>query len=359
MSLEALGSNSVEIFYSYAIEDERLRNRLEKHLSILKQQEFISNWHNRKISAGKEWSREVNAHLNTASLILLLVSPDFLASDYCYSIEMVQAMERHNAKEARVIPIILRPVDWEKAPFSKLRVLPQEGKPVTLWRNLDLAFLDVARGIRTIIEEINTERPLTAQKEYQIIPSETEIRSGPNRSNIIKELVLLLKEMRRQLMSLKNLPSNADSNDLYARTDAAIQTPVSFDVEKAMNSMVIIEEIYEILIELNSFKEASLINQDLYADVSDEVIQAASELKKSMNIKETALDTTGKRTVAAMSAVVGTFILPGIGTVAAPLIGGLMAGVFSRYSVSTKGKEEMIHLSRARDHIIKALEYLQ
>jgi hypothetical protein len=111
MPPESQDQKALEVFFSYAHEDEELRNRLAKHLSILKRQRLISAWHDRQIGAGKEWDREINEHLERAQIILLLVSAGFLASDYCYDIEMKRALERHEAKEARVIPIILKPVD--------------------------------------------------------------------------------------------------------------------------------------------------------------------------------------------------------------------------------------------------------
>src|SRR5205085_8494618 len=102
------------------------------------------------ISPGREWARDIDTHLNTADIILLLVSSDFMASNYCYGIEMKRAMERHTTGEARVIPIILRPVDWQNAPFGKLLALPKDGKPINTWTNLDKALLEVAQGIRKV-----------------------------------------------------------------------------------------------------------------------------------------------------------------------------------------------------------------
>ena len=104
----------IEIFLCYAREDDALRQGLEKHLRVLRRQGIINLWRDRDISAGAEWEREIDNHLNTARIILLLISADFLDSDYCYSIEMKRAMERHEQEEARVIPIILRPVYWRK-----------------------------------------------------------------------------------------------------------------------------------------------------------------------------------------------------------------------------------------------------
>ena len=115
------GQQAIEVFFSYAHEDEKLRDRLETHLSILKRSDVISAWHDRQIGAGKEWAGEISEHLDRAQIILLLVSADFLDSDYCYDMEMKRAFKRHKNKEARVIPIILKPVDWQDAPFNKLQ----------------------------------------------------------------------------------------------------------------------------------------------------------------------------------------------------------------------------------------------
>jgi tetratricopeptide (TPR) repeat protein len=120
----------------------------------LKRQGVIASWHDRRIGAGTEWAGQIDDHLNSAKVILLLVSSDFLASDYCYDLEMKRAMERHDAKEACVIPIALRPCDWKGAPFGKLQGLPKDMKPVTSWANQDEAFTDIARGIRQAVEKI-------------------------------------------------------------------------------------------------------------------------------------------------------------------------------------------------------------
>jgi predicted alpha/beta hydrolase family esterase len=145
----------IEVFFSYDRKDEKLRDELEKHLTILKRQGVITAWHNRKIGAGKEWQNEVDTHLNTASVILLLISADFITSDYCWDVEVRRAMERHEAKEARVIPVILRSTDdWENAPFGKLKPLPTDGKPVSAWGNRDKAFCSVAQGIREAVKEL-------------------------------------------------------------------------------------------------------------------------------------------------------------------------------------------------------------
>ena len=145
---------AIEVFYAYAHRDEPLRTELDKHLSLLRRQGVIADWHDRRITAGTEWVGAIDAHLQRAQIILLLVSADFLASNYCYDVELQHAMARHAVGEARVIPIILRAVDWQGAPFGRLQALPQDGRPITSWPNQDEAFLDVASGIRALVEEI-------------------------------------------------------------------------------------------------------------------------------------------------------------------------------------------------------------
>ncbi|MBV9155170.1 MAG: toll/interleukin-1 receptor domain-containing protein [Acidobacteriaceae bacterium] len=140
------------LFYSYAHEDEELRKSLENHLAILRRKGVISEWHDRLIFAGAKWSQVIDDHVNRADVILLLISPDFLASDYCHEVEMKRALERHAAGDAVVIPVILRSVDWRGAEFEHLQPLPTDNKPVKSWHDLDEAFTDVARGIRHVIE---------------------------------------------------------------------------------------------------------------------------------------------------------------------------------------------------------------
>ncbi len=148
----------MKLFFSYAHKDEPLRDQLATHLSLLKRQNIITDWHDRNITAGADWSQAIDDNLNTANIILLLISADFLASDYCYDKEMTRALEHHNQGTARIIPIILRPCDWHSAPFGKLQALPKDAKPVTQWDNPDEAFTHIAQGIRTAIAELQQRK---------------------------------------------------------------------------------------------------------------------------------------------------------------------------------------------------------
>ncbi len=148
------------VFISYSHRDRELCQELETHLSNLKRQNVITSWYDGDISPGTEWESQIIEHLNTDQILLLLISADFLASDFCYSIEMTQAIARHNSNQARVLPIILRPTDWKGAPFDKLKVLPTDGKAVTRWPTHDEAFENIVQGLRQAIDDL-TKKGIT------------------------------------------------------------------------------------------------------------------------------------------------------------------------------------------------------
>ena len=143
----------VNIFISYSHLDEDLRNELNKHLMGLKREGTINTWDDHKIFAGEEFEDKIDEHLESADIILLLISADFIASDYCYCKEMTRAMERHHAHEAKVIPVILHPCDWKKTPFGKLKVLPNDGNEVSMFPNRHEAFSEIAKAIRRVVEQ--------------------------------------------------------------------------------------------------------------------------------------------------------------------------------------------------------------
>lgn len=185
---------AIEVFFSYSHKDEKLRDELEKHLTILKRQGMISGWHDRKITAGKEWEGQIDAHLNTAGLILLLISADFLFSNYCYDVEMNRAMERHEAKEARVIPVILRACSWRGSPFGKLQALPPNGKPVRSWKSRDEAFYAVAKGIEEAVAEMTAKPPTPVFTLSQQAPELYTLRRLPDSRFSPKEREILVKD---------------------------------------------------------------------------------------------------------------------------------------------------------------------
>lgn len=139
------------IFYSYAHEDDEFRRELHRYLVPLEQKKKIVQWSDRKITPGADWQSEIRREIDSAHLILLLVSKDFLASDYCFGVEVDRAMERLKQGEARVLPILLNPCLWDDSRFSQLQILPREAKPITSWTSREDAFIEVAREIREIV----------------------------------------------------------------------------------------------------------------------------------------------------------------------------------------------------------------
>lgn len=146
--------SKVNIFIAYAREDDALRARLEKHLATLKRRDYINTWYDGKIEAGSEWKEEIDVALNNADIILLLISADFIASDYCYEIEMARAIERHEKGAAIVIPVLLHACDWEDTPFGRIQALPKNGKPITdrFWENPEKSLSLIAKAIKELVE---------------------------------------------------------------------------------------------------------------------------------------------------------------------------------------------------------------
>ena len=160
----------IELFYSYAQEDEVWHAELEKSLSELRRNQ-INTWSYQQIIAGQDRMQEIDSHLNAAQVILLLISRHYLASDHCYN-EMKRAIERHNAGTAHVIPILLSPCDWQDAPFAHLQSLPMNQEPITCWSHFDQALLEIVQGIRHAIKNLSL-RSLT-RVEITIHKGETK-----------------------------------------------------------------------------------------------------------------------------------------------------------------------------------------
>jgi len=153
---------------------------------MLRRQGVINTWHDRRINAGQEIDAAIDEHINSDEIILLLVSPDFIASDYCYNIEMKRAIERHQAGDAIVIPVILRACDWHYAPFGKLLGTPQDGKPVTLWPDRDEAFLQVAKEVRKAAEKLSSKHISVSPQtdRVDLTAPQQVVPNGPRSSNL-------------------------------------------------------------------------------------------------------------------------------------------------------------------------------
>ena len=169
---EVLERGPLKVFISYSHDDQRLLGYLAKHLALLESERVIDPFTDRHIQAGDEWAGQIDQNLESADIILLLVSASFLASRYCNDIELKRALERHRRGEARVIPVILRPSEWERSVFAKLQALPEGGKPITKWPDRDEALMSVAQGIRKVAEAIAADKAKWAKAQASgIVPN--------------------------------------------------------------------------------------------------------------------------------------------------------------------------------------------
>jgi hypothetical protein len=213
---------ALEVFYSYSHKDDDLRKELETHLALMVRSGLIKPWSDRRIEPGDEWRNQIDEHVRTAHIILLLISPDFLASDYCWDIEMKIALERHEREHAIVIPILLRPVDWSGAPFANLQALPREAKAVTLWANRDQAFAEIAQALRETV--LRYQRPVTTPEVTQVVLAD---RADETKARVLDAAMPshVVKDRAAELLVLIRLPESAGLKGVLQADEEADARP--------------------------------------------------------------------------------------------------------------------------------------
>jgi len=156
------------LFISYSHNDERWADRLRDHLAALRQEGLVEDWYDRKIQPGENWEEAIATELNRSNVIIPLISANFLASEYCTGVEMTRAFEMHGRGDTRIVPVILRAVDWERTSFGGLQALPRDGKPILSHRDCEQALRDVARGIRRSISNTTQYTEMKAQTDPEL-----------------------------------------------------------------------------------------------------------------------------------------------------------------------------------------------
>jgi TIR domain-containing protein len=234
-----LAHRPLRVFCSYSHKDEQYFTELWTSLARVRQQGLIEGWHDRQISPGIDWDQAIDENLNTSDIVLLLVTPDFINSEYIRKKEITRALEKHERDEARVIPIIVRYADWEWAPFGRLQALPKDAKPIVAWQDRDEAWLDVVRGVRKAIEELrgkpSARRPqiheldnltdreslVRYREEYQPTPTQVKVLETPNQTAWLrvteKGLEYHLDDKRPGRGSQRWTLERAEANDVLSK----------------------------------------------------------------------------------------------------------------------------------------------
>lgn len=199
-----MSHKTIKVFFSYASEDTSLQSKLANHLTLLKRQEVITALHYRNITAGEEWRKVIDTHLESANIILLLISSDFIASDYCYDVELKKALDLHKSGKTQVIPVILRPTDWQRSSFGQLAALPHEGKPITTWENEDEAFVNVVNGIKKVINRIHGEQDSVETSQVNQEPKTILMLSANPKNTELSQSRVGVKEIKNALKRSKH-----------------------------------------------------------------------------------------------------------------------------------------------------------
>lgn len=303
---------AISIFFSYAHQDEKYRDKLEQHLGFLKSTTQLTTWHDRKIMPGEGWDDKIDDQLNLADIILLLISPDFASSEYCWSVETKRALERKEQGDALVIPIIIRPVaGWENTPIGRLQALPKDGKPVVLWRNLDEAYRNIVEGLLSVINNWSGE---IAYAEPDWVHWSLKL-DGHLEDYSEKRINSITEQLREATNSekLECLDSSPGSVELHFRSTQPV-----FDTLKALHA-----------------------EGKLQQTISDTILELRSDLGAVMRIESRIIDNEYQSTIRYLPALFGERSLeegfpPLVGGIAFPLHNPMQIG-FSLLSDSSLG----------------------
>ena len=232
----------ITVFYSYSHKDEDLRNALEAHLAPLRRSGLIREWHDRRIIAGQDWDKQISRYLESAELILFLISADFINSNYIFDVEVKRALERQSAGQATVVPVILRPVLWKVIPeFSRLQALPENARPVTEWPSADLAFVSICEGIvAVVLARASPASDASAPSHDVSLPRRTTSRSRrrvldaalPARVPLTKASTLLVLIRRTDSPGLRAIVEAEPEYDIAAKDIESQPLVLKFPVDQ-------------------------------------------------------------------------------------------------------------------------------
>ncbi|MBA3284393.1 MAG: toll/interleukin-1 receptor domain-containing protein [Nitrosopumilus sp.] len=207
----------MQAFISYSHLDNKMLEILHKHLAQLKREQEITAWTDNDILAGSNFEKEINSTLEKANLFIALLSPDYIASKYCYEKEFTKALELQEEGKLLIVPIILEDCDWEHTPFAKFKALPRDGKAISTWENLHTAFLDVIQNLRSLTKNFRlitpesstsltpTEEPIVTSRNYRVQKDFDSIEKMEHVENTFHEVKTYLKRYNEEILQIENI----------------------------------------------------------------------------------------------------------------------------------------------------------
>jgi len=199
-----------KLFISYAHEDELHLKQLTNRVKGLERQELIESWSDNEILPGMDWDDEIKSQLADADVIIFLISPDFIASEYIHKVELKNAVKRHNESEVIIIPVVIRPCDFSSLEIKKFQALPKGAKPISKWEDKDDAWLDVLQGIKKVINNIDKILKKRVEKPANTNEDETGKEDEAN-----LKMKIASGEMDEAIDELLKITKEKGKDDLY------------------------------------------------------------------------------------------------------------------------------------------------
>lgn len=217
----------MKAFISYTHADSAILDKLHTHLAQLKREGLLKSWTDREIKAGGLLNQQIEANLLESNLFLALLSPEYIASNYCYEIEFEKAIELNKQNKLIIIPIIIEPCDWLATPFKEFKALPKDGKPISEWQNANTAFLNVVQELRKLIEgngmttnfKENSTLSVASSRNYKVKKDFDSIQKLEFKEKSFKEIKKLLTNFLSEVELLDGI-----KNRVLKDTDTEFET---------------------------------------------------------------------------------------------------------------------------------------
>lgn len=194
-------ADPLKLFISYSHADKDYLVNFTNYLANMKRQNEITAWTDRQITAGNEWRNVIDENLLDADIVIILVSPDFVNSEYCYDLEMGKAIERHRANSCRVIPIYIRVTDVKGSIIEEFQALPDDRKPINKWSDTDEAWKNVIDGLRLSFADYVKGRPMSSIVES----SQTRLEFSESHSQWLDDTEVTLVHRKVSKVGLSNI----------------------------------------------------------------------------------------------------------------------------------------------------------